>query len=358
MVMLYSASMTGKGTHYLLVQLAACGLGLVACTMAAVLDYRHLKKISWLLLLVAAGLLVLVVMPGRSKEINGAHRWLDLRVVHFQPSELAKLAIIIALAHYGDRFQRKMPSLWYGLIIPGLILAPLLSLILLGKDYGTTVLLAAISGMLLLIAGVRFRFFVPLGLAVILGLGSAIWINPVRQKRVLAWLYPDDHKSGVGYQSDQAMIALGSGGWTGLGLGNGRQKLGFVPEKHTDFILSIIGEELGLVATLAVLAAFVVLMLCGVYISRRSRDTFGMLLGAGLTFLIGLQAAINIGVVTSVLPNKGLPLPFISYGGSNLFMMLASVGILISVARRGVGRMVEAPQPIETRQLSPQPMSQ
>ena len=127
-----------------------------------------------------------------------------------------------------------------------------------------------------------------------------------------------------------------------------------MPEKHTDFILSIIGEELGLVATLAVLAAFVVLMLCGVYISRRSRDTFGMLLGAGLTFLIGLQAAINIGVVTSVLPNKGLPLPFISYGGSNLFMMLASVGILISVARRGVGRIVEAPHRIETRQLSSQ----
>ena len=239
--MLYSASMTGKGTHYLLVQVAACGLGLIACGIAAGMDYRHLKKLSWLLLPVAAGLLVLVLF---SKEIKGAHRWLDLKVVKFQPSELAKLAILIALAHYGDRFQRKMPSLWYGLIIPGFIIGPLLFLVLLGKDYGTTVLLAAVSGMLLLIAGVRFRFFVPLGLAVILGLGAAIWINPVRQKRVLAWLYPDDHKSGIGYQSDQAMIALGSGGWTGLGLGNGRQKLGFVPEKHTDFILSIIGEEL------------------------------------------------------------------------------------------------------------------
>jgi cell division protein FtsW len=130
------------------------------------------------------------------------------------------------------------------------------------------------------------------------------------------------------------MIALGSGGWTGLGLGNGRQKLGFVPEHHTDFILSIIGEELGLIATLLIVLAFVAIVFCGLHIAMRARDTFGLLLASGLTLLIGLQAAINIGVVTSALPNKGLPLPFISYGGSNLLAMLASVGLLLSIARQ------------------------
>jgi cell division protein FtsW len=155
----------------------------------------------------------------------------------------------------------------------------------------------------------------------------------MRRERILAFLHPEKYKNGVGYQSWQAMIALGSGGWTGLGLGNGRQKLGFVPEHHTDFILSIIGEELGLVATLLVVLTFVIFVICGLYIANRARDTFGLLLAAGLTLLIGLQAAINIGVVTSALPNKGLPLPFISYGGSNLLAMLTCVGLLVSVAR-------------------------
>jgi cell division protein FtsW len=158
----------------------------------------------------------------------------------------------------------------------------------------------------------------------------------MRMRRIISWLNTDKH--GVGNQAYQAMIALGSGGWFGLGLGNGRQKLGFVPEDHTDFIFSIIGEELGLVATLLVIVAFVVILLCGIYIALNARDTFGLLLAGGVTLLISLQAAINIGVVTSALPNKGLPLPFISYGGSNLVAMLTCVGILFSVARRAPAR--------------------
>jgi cell division protein FtsW len=156
----------------------------------------------------------------------------------------------------------------------------------------------------------------------------------MRTRRIFSWLDLEGHKSGVGYQAYQAMIALGAGGWTGLGLGNGRQKMGFVPENHTDFIFSIIGEELGLVTTLLVVLGFIGVVLCGIYIALNAKDTFGMLLGCGITFLIGLQAFINIGVVTSALPNKGLPLPFISYGGSNLLMMLIAVGILLSIARQ------------------------
>jgi cell division protein FtsW len=246
-----------------------------------------------------------------------------------------------------------MPTLWRGLCLPGILIGLVLGLIFLGKDYGTTILLGMVSGIMLLIAGVRWRFLLPTALVLGAALALAIWTNPVRRERVLAWVHPDEHKSGVGYQADQAMIALGSGGWTGLGLGNGRQKLGFVPEHHTDFILSIIGEELGLAATLSVIAGFVAFIICGVYIARRAPDTFGLLLGAGLTFLIGLQAFINIGVVTSLLPNKGLPLPFISYGGSNLLIMLTSFGLLLSIARQAIEHPDDFAGTIDGREIAP-----
>jgi cell division protein FtsW len=162
-------------------------------------------------------------------------------------------------------------------------------------------------------------------------------------KRIFSWLDLEQHKEDTGYQAWQAMIALGSGGWTGLGLGNGRQKLGWVPEHHTDFIFSIIGEELGLVATLLVVAAFLVIAICGFYIALHARDRFGTLLATGITLLISLQAAINIGVVTSALPNKGLALPFISYGGSSMVVMLVCVGILLSIARQAVPVKISTP---------------
>jgi len=207
-------------------------------------------------------------------------------------------------------------------------------LIFLEPDWGTALLLATVSSIMLLVAGVRWRHFFPPFM-----IGAATFMifllnNPVRMKRILSWMNPEQTKEGVGYQAWQATLALGSGGWTGLGLGNGRQKFGYLPEHQTDFILANIGEELGLIATLGVVAAFVVLLICGIYIAWHSRDTFGLLLATGLTFLIALQAFINIGVVTSALPNKGLPLPFISRGGSNLFLMLVCVGLLLSVARR------------------------
>ena len=168
----------------------------------------------------------------------------------------------------------------------------------------------------------------------------SILCDPVRRERVLAWIHPDLHKSGVGLQADRAMLALGSGGWMGVGLGNSRQKLGYLPFHNTDFILPIIGEEVGLIATLLVLLAFLAIVLCGLHIASRSPDTFGLLLGTGVTLMIGLQAVINIAVVTNVLPNKGIPLPFISYGGSNLFIMLTGIGLLIGTARRA--RLVPA----------------
>ena len=310
-----------------------CCIGLVVCLGAAVADYQVLKKISAPALVLAFLLLVAVMLPGLGLERNGARRWLQLPGTTFQPSEFAKLAVIIALAHYCERKGRKMGTFRYGLLIPGMVLALFLGLIFIEPDWGATALLATVCGLMLFLAGTKLRFMVPP--VIVLGAAGGFLLsqNTVRLNRIMSWLDPEGTKQGVGYQAWQSLIALGSGGTTGLGLGNGRQKLGFVPEHQTDFIFSVIGEELGLVATMGVVVAFVLFVVCGAYIAMRSRDFFGFLLASGMTLLIGLQAFINIGVVTSTLPNKGLPLPFISRGGTNLVVMLFCVGVLLSVAR-------------------------
>jgi cell division protein FtsW len=341
MVTLYSIGMVQKtGAHYVVMQMVWAGVGLVFCVAAACLNYQTLRKLAWPLLGVSVVLLILVFLPYIGVRVNGAHRWIRLGSFQFQSSEFAKIALVIALAWYGERYQRTMSTLKRGIAIPALIIAPVLGLIFIEPDRGSTILLAGVSASILLIAGVRWSYIIPPALAAVAAFAYSIWHDPMRLKRIFSWLYLEDHKSGVGYQAWQAMLALGSGGWFGLGLGNSRQKLGFVPERHTDFILSIIGEELGAVSTLFVVVAFIAIVISGIYIATRSPDRFGFLLGVGLTFLIGFQGFINIGVVTSALPNKGLPLPFVSYGGSNLLAMLACVGLLLSIARRGT-----APEP-------------
>lgn len=335
LVMLYSSSMADHGSHFVKVQLIWSALGVLACVSAVFLDYRLFKRLAWPLFGVALILLVLVFVAPIGIHRNGASRWLGFHKMSlFQPSEVAKLALIIVLAWYGERFQRQMPTWKRGIFFPGIIVALVLGLIFCEPDRGTTILLAGVSATMLLIAGVRWRFILPPMLVGLVGLAFSLWRDPMRARRILSWWRLEDNKSGVGYQAYQAMLALGAGGWTGLGLGNGRQKLGFVPEQHTDFIFSIIGEELGLIATALIILAFVAIVVCGIYIAVQAPDTFGLLLGTGISFMIGLQAFINIGVVTSALPNKGLPLPFISYGGSNLLLMLTSVGLLLSIARQ------------------------
>ena len=351
LVMLYSSSMTQFGADLLKKQLAWFALGFALCMAATALDYQVLKKCAWPFFLLALFLLVLVLVPHIGRKINGARRWFDFHGLRFQPSEFAKLALIILLAWYGDRCQRHMHTWSRGVVLPGLLIMLVLGLVFIEPDRGTAILLAAVSGAMLLIAGVRWRYIVPPVLLGAFALTVSILRDPMRMKRIFSWWDLEQHKEGVGYQAYQSPIALGSGGWTGLGLGNGRQKLGFVPEDHTDFIFSIIGEELGLVATLLVVLAFVVIAICGIYIALNSRDTFGFLLAAGVTFLISLQAAINIGVVTSALPNKGLPLPFISYGGSNLLAMFTCVGILFSVARHSHARGKIPAAAIETDEI-------
>ena len=336
LVMLFSASTGRPEANYLVMQPIWCALGLVACWVAAAVDYRWLKKSPWIplgLLLVVVGLLVCALVPGVGFRINGAKRWLRLAGYTMQPSELAKIVLIIALAYYGERFQRHMPSFFRGMVIPGLGVGLVLGLVFLEPDVGTALLLGCVSSIILLIAGVRWRCFLPPVLITLTALGLFLWQNPIRSERIYSWLHLEETKMAKGHQTYQARVALGSGGVTGVGLGDGRQKLGFVPEHHTDFIYSVIGEELGLVTTLLVLFAFAGILLSGVYIAWHAGDTFGLLLGSGISFLIALQSIINIGVVTGTIPNKGMPLPFISYGGSNMVVMLSCVGLLLNIAR-------------------------
>ncbi len=359
MVMLYSSSVESLdrhqvaiGAHYLVMQLIWCGLGLGLCVIAALINGRVLKKSAWLLLGFMLILLVLVVVPHIGKRINGASRWFSFHGISLQPSEFAKIALILALASYGDRFQRQMHTLKKGVLFPGIFIGLTLGLIFIEPDVGNALLLASVSCGLLLIAGLKLKYFLPPVIAGLIAISTFIYHNPMRSERVYSWLHLEETKHDKGLQAYQAQLALGAGNWTGLGLGNGRQKLGWVPEHHTDFILAIIGEELGLIATLLICAAFVAIVGCGVFIAAHARDTFSTLLASGLTFLIGLQAMINIGVVTNALPNKGLPLPFISYGGSNLLAMLICVGLLLNVARHA--RVAETSLPTDLETAEPQ----
>ena len=348
LVMLYSSSMVmvdrrthaEVGARMLQMQLLWCALGVIACVVVAAVDYEILKRFAWPVFGATLLLAAMVFIPHLGMKINGARRWIHFPGASFQPSEIVKIGLIIMLAWYIDHSQRKMNTFVRGIIYPGIITGAALGLIFIEPDRGTTILLAGVTGMMLFIAGVRWLHLIPVGLAGLAALAFSIAHDGMRSGRINAWLHPQSQANGVGLQAEQAKIAIGSGGLTGLGLGDGRQKLGFLPEIHSDFIFANIGEELGLVATGLVVIAFLVIAICGIYIALNARDQFGSQLAIGATSLISFQAIINIGVVTSLLPNKGLALPFISSGGSSLLAMLIAVGILFSVARRGLANRV------------------
>ena len=350
LVMLYSSSMvmvdkhthSEVGAHMLQMQLLWCVLGFIACVTLAAVDYELLKKFALPVFVGSLFLAALVFVPHIGINLNGAHRWIRLPGATFQPSEMVKIALILMLAWYGDYSQRKMNTFKRGIIIPGIIIAVALGLIFIEPDRGTTILLAAVSGTMLMIAGVRWVHVIPPVLGAAAALVYSLTHDSMRSGRITAWLHPEAHAGGAALQAEQAKIAIGSGGLTGLGLGDGMQKHGFLPEIQSDFIFANIGEELGLIATLLVILAFLVITICGLFIALRARDQFGCLLAVGITSLISYQAIINIGVVTSLLPNKGLALPFISAGGSSLLAMLMGIGILLSVARQAAPAKISA----------------
>jgi cell division protein FtsW len=338
LVMVYSATSAsaalgdGDPMSYLKRQAIYALIGVVAMTALARFDYHRLRYLAAPLLLTALGLCaaVLVVAP----EINGARRWFLLGPASFQPSELAKLALCLFAALYLAR--RPAPQTFGQLLRPlGLVTAAFCGLILLEPDLGTTISLCAMVLAILLVAAVPVRL---LAVAAILAAGVgmiAIWAEPYRRARVFSFLDPWSDAQGSGFQIVQAMIGIGSGGITGEGLGEGVQKVLYLPEAHTDMIFAVVGEELGLVGSALVICAFAAFAFAGFRIAMRCRDPFGKLLAAGLTALVCAQATINLAAVLGIAPLTGIPLPFVSYGGSSLVVLLAGVGILLNIAVNG-----------------------
>jgi cell division protein FtsW len=340
LVMLYSTSAfaADAGPHqyaFLKKQSMWLGIGLIACVAAARLDYHFWRKTWYVWFALAIVLLIMCYVPHLGQKINGSRRWINLRFASFQPSELGKIAAITALAWWFSRDEKASGEFVRGFIWPGVLCGIIIALILPEVDMGSTALIGATSAVMMYVAGTRLRFMAPLALTAVTGLGFILYKMPERLGRLLAFWYPEKYPADA-YQAQQGLIALGSGGTEGVGLGLGRQKLAYLPFAHTDFIFPMIGEELGLRFTLLVVFAYVIFIMAAGLIVVRARDKFGMLLGLGFTLLIALQAAVNIGVTTELLPNKGLPLPFISYGGSNLVFCLVGTGVLVNIYRQGL----------------------
>lgn len=321
-------------------QVVWMALGVVACGVCAAIDYRFWQRFRWPIFGVACVLLALCFLPILGESRNGSWRWISLRdfgidFVRLQPSEVAKLAVVFVLAGWLAKHADRVHEVRAGFVYPLSIALVPVALIAVETDMGTSVLLVATVITLLFVAGCRWWLVALSGLAALGVLGLAVLYDPERMGRVMAFLDLEGTRTGDGLQQWRALLAMGEGGWFGLGLGEGREKLMYLPYAHTDFIFPMIGEELGAVASLAVLAAFLMVALAGASIARSAPDEFGRLLGMGIVLLISLQAIMNIGVTTAVLPNKGLPLPFISYGGSNLLFSLAGIGILLNIYRQG-----------------------
>ena len=316
----FAARKYGDATYFLKRELIYAILGLGAMSLGARLDYSIYRRLAYPLL--GVSILTLVAVLKFGSRAGGAIRWFRLGPLSFQPSELAKLALCVYLAYLLARKAEKVRVFSVGFLPPLLVTGLMMGLLLKQPDLGTAVIFGVVALGLLFIAGTRTSYLIVALLIAAPAGWKFIVSTPFRMKRMLAFLDPWAFRRDVGYQITESLISVGSGGVTGLGLGDGRQKLFFLPEAHTDFILSIVGEELGLVGVLAVITGFSVLVWRGLRTALRARDVFGTYLAFGITTMFGLQALVNIGVVLGSLPTKGLPLPFISYGGTSLVMSL------------------------------------
>ena len=336
LVMVFSATSgsatvrSGNPTFYLMRQGIYAVIGLVAMVVLSRLDYRKLRTLSPALIGIA--LLLLLAVLGMGSVVNGARRWIGFRPLAFQPSELAKLAVAVWAATLLSR--RRAPQTLGELAQPwGLVVGLFAGLLLLQPDLGTAVALVVMVAAMLLVAGTALRPL-SIGLTITLAIGvMSVWISPYRRARVFSFLDPWGDPQGAGFQTVQAMIGMGSGGIFGVGLGNGVQKIFYLPESHTDMIFAIIGEELGLVGAVAVIVGFMLFGYAGFRISLACKDPFGKRLSAGLTVLVCGQAVLNLSAVMGLAPLTGVPLPLVSYGGTALIVTLLSVGILLNIAR-------------------------
>lgn len=312
-----------------LIWLTLAGL---AAYFTARIDYRRYLRLVPLFTLVSVTSLILVRIPGIGKMVNGSWRWLQIGPMTIQPSEFAKPVFIMLMAWYLSRNMRRMGEFKEGVLWPYLLLMLFALPIIVEPDYGTTLLFAAIGILLMVLAGCRWLPLISMACVGLFTVAFLIFHNPERMGRIMAFLDPQLHEQGKAWQLTNSLRAFAGGGLWGVGFGNSFQKYHYLPEAHTDFILPIIGEELGWLASILVVGFYLVLFLVGMKIARSASDDFGRLLAHGLIFMIVIQALINFVVVTGCAPTKGLALPFISYGGSSILASSIMIGILINIA--------------------------
>jgi len=320
--------------HFVERQFIWLGLALVCGVVAAWVDLERLRRLIPWLALITVAVLVAVLVPGVGKLVNGSRRWIDLGPIGFQPSEFAKVPFVFLMATYLGAQQRNIKTLGLGFLLPMTILGLFCGLIILEPDFGTCFLYGMVGMGMLYLAGGRMTYLVPTVVAGFSGFMFMIFQDPVRLRRLMSFLDVEGNRQDGSYQLYQGLLAFGDGGLLGVGAGNGRYQIDRLPEAHTDFIFSIVGEEFGLIVTCLVVLLFLVMFCSVIFSMRKAPDLYQSLLVMGSVFMISLQAIINMGVVTGLLPTKGMSLPFISYGGSNLVVVCTFVGILVNCLKR------------------------
>lgn len=347
LVMILSASsvtsFANYGSSFLFFkrQLLWAIVGMVSFGLFCRIDYRKLRSFGYFLCPVTILMLIAVLVPGVGVVAGGSARWLAFGPLSFQPSELAKLAIVLFAADvFARKRERMLDSFSHTMVpvVPALLI--LVALVVLQPDLGTTVLLGTIGMGMLFVAGAPLRQLTPVVLAGAAGTAYAALSADYRRARMLAFMDPWADPLRTGYHTIQSLIAMGSGGWFGVGLGASRQKWMYIPNAHTDFIFAILGEEMGLLGTAVVLGIFCFIAYLGIRTAQRAPDRFGMLIASGITIWISAQALVNMGAVTAALPITGVPLPFVSFGGSSLLVLLSAMGILTNVALQGERKAV------------------
>ncbi len=319
--------------------------GIISMLVIMRIPYTYFKRLAYPVWIASIALLILVIIPGIGTKVGGAMRWLRFGPLSFQPAELAKLAVIMLLAYsLAKKEPDRIKNFSIG-VIPHLILViPVSFLMLLQPDFGTAMMLIALLCIMLFVAGIPFRHLAVLNGCAAIAAVLLVVFKGYRLERFMAFINPWEHATDSGYHIIQSLLAFGAGGIFGTGLGRGTQKLFYLPEPHTDFIFSVIAEELGFLGVVTIIALFLLIILCGIKIAMHAYDLFGTYMALGIIIFIGLQTVINMGVVTGLLPTKGAPLPFVSYGGTSLLINLISVGILLSIStqcnfatRRSIG---------------------
>jgi len=342
-VMVYSASAIvaadrfGDPFFFLKKQLFWAFLGGGLLWAALRLDYRRLERLVVPLLVVSIVLLVLVLLPPFGQAINGTRRWFRIGPLSFQPVELAKFALVLYLASFLTRRAAALRSFWQGLFPILLVAGTMALLTFVQPDLGNSLALVVLTLVLAYLAGAPFKHMAWVAAAALPLVALAVALKPYRWRRMVAFVNPWDDPQGSGFQIIQSFLALGSGGLTGRGLGGSKQKLFYLPEPYTDFIFAIVGEELGLIGAVCVIALFAVLIWRGLRVGLRAPDPFGSYLALGLTVMLATQTLVNLGVVMGALPTKGLPLPFVSFGGSALLMTMFSAGVLLNISQHATG---------------------